>query len=104
MNLAPICPEKQCLYDFGVCIMCEKHFEEEIARVFDLYETWVAWDPARELYDLLARKLGALFFDFLGDIEELPSCDVTDFDRAFIKQADKLKDIFSLKFTKASSN
>ena len=104
MNQVPYCAEKRCQYDFGVCILCEKHLEEEVARAFDLYDSWVAWDPARELYDLLTRKLSSLYFDILGEIEELPSCEVTDFDRAFIKQADRLKDIFSSKFTKASTN
>ena len=72
-------------------MFCDERLGIVIARALELYKTWVAWDPAQELYDHLDRKLREMFFDFLDKIESLPSSDVTDFDRAFIRQADKVK-------------
>ena len=61
----------------------------------------MAWDPAQELYYHLDCNLRTMFFDFLDTIKDLPSCDVTDFDRAFIRQADIVKADFYSKINKS---
>jgi len=99
-NSVPFCEDKVCQFDYCEVVLCDKCLQIFIANAIKLYERWIAWDPIKKLSLDFERKLNTMFFDFLDNIEKLSPCDVTDFDRAFIIQADKIKTDLIFKINK----
>ena len=81
----------------GDFVLCDRHLEVFISEALMVFERWVAWDPQKELFDELESQLKRTFVDesFLECIKRTPVDDLTEFYKAFLRQAEILNiDLF----------
>jgi len=81
----------------GDFVLCAHHLNEFISEALKVFERWVAWDPQKELFEELESQLKRTFIDesFLDCIKRTPVENLTEFNKAFLKQGEMLNtDLF----------
>jgi len=78
-------------------VLCAKHLKTFISDALKVFERWVAWDPQKELFEVLESDLKTRFIVeiHLDCINRTPVDNLTEFDKAFLRQGEILKrDLF----------
>ena len=81
----------------GDFVLCAQHLKKFISQALEVFECWVSWDPQKELFGDLESQLKRTFIDecFLDCIKGTPIDDLTEFNKAFLRQGERLNtDLF----------